>query len=45
MEDAGRIPRGVLEPAAEYALFTLSPGAVSDPVETPRGFWIVKRIE
>lgn len=45
MEDAGRIPRGVLEPAAEYALFTMAPGGVSDPVETPRGFWIVKRIE
>jgi len=45
MDDAGRIPRGVLEPPAEYALFTLSPGAVSDPVDTPRGFWIVKRIE
>jgi hypothetical protein len=45
MEDAGRIPRGVLEPASEYALFTLSAGGVSDPVDTPRGFWIVKRIE
>jgi hypothetical protein len=45
MEDAGRIPRGVLEPAAEYALFTLPAGAVSEPVDTPRGFWIVKRIE
>jgi hypothetical protein len=45
MEDAGRIPRGVLEPAAEYALFTLSAGGVSDPIDTPRGYWIVKRIE
>jgi PPIC-type PPIASE domain len=45
MDDAGRIPRGVLEPSAEYALFTLSPGGVSDPVDTPRGYWIVKRIE
>jgi hypothetical protein len=45
MEDAGRIPRGVLEPASEYALFTLAAGSVSDPVDTPRGFWIVKRIE
>jgi len=45
MDDAGRIPRGVLEPPAEFALFTLSPGSVSDPIDTPRGFWIVKRIE
>ena len=45
MDDAGRIPRGVLEPAIEYSLFTLTPGAVSDPLDTPRGFWIVKRIE
>jgi hypothetical protein len=45
MEDAGRIPRGVLEPAAEYALFTLGAGGVSDPVDTPRGYWIVKRLE
>jgi hypothetical protein len=45
MEDAGRIPRGVLEPASEFALFTLAAGGVSDPVDTPRGFWIVKRIE
>ena len=45
MDDAGRIPRGVLEPAVEYALFTLTAGGVSEPVDTPRGYWIVKRIE
>jgi hypothetical protein len=45
MDDAGRIPRGVLEPSVEYALFTLSAGGVSEPVDTPRGYWIVKRIE
>ena len=45
MEDAGRIPRGVLEPAVEYALFMLPRGSVSDPIDTPRGFWIVRRIE
>jgi hypothetical protein len=44
-EDAGRIHRGVLEPNAEFTLFTLTPGGVSDPVDTPRGFWIVKRLE
>jgi hypothetical protein len=45
MDDAGRIPRGVLEPAIEYALFTLGAGGVSEPLDTPRGYWIVKRIE
>jgi hypothetical protein len=45
MDDAGRIARGYLEPSAEYALFTLTAGGVSEPVDTPRGYWIVKRIE
>lgn len=45
VEDLGRIPRGVLEPAAEYAVFTLPKGEVSEPVETPRGYWIVRRID
>jgi hypothetical protein len=44
-DDLGRIPRGVLELAPEYALFTLPAGGVSEPVDTPRGFWIVKRLE
>jgi hypothetical protein len=45
IENAGRIPRGVLEPAPEYVLFSLPKGGVSEPVDTPRGFWIVQRIE
>jgi len=45
IENAGRIPRGVLEPAPEYVLFSLAKGGVSEPVDTPRGFWIVQRIE
>ena len=45
MDDAGRIARGYLEPSVEYALFTLTAGSVSEPVDTPRGYWIVKRIE
>jgi len=44
-EDIGRIPRGVLEASAEVAIFSLSAGDVSDPIETPRGFWVVKRLE
>jgi hypothetical protein len=44
-DDVGRIPRGVLEPAVEYMLFTMPVGSVSDPIETPRGYWIAKRTE
>jgi hypothetical protein len=43
--DKGRVPRGILEPAAEYVLFTLPKGEVSsEPVDTPRGYWILRRI-
>jgi parvulin-like peptidyl-prolyl isomerase len=42
--DAGRIPRGVLEPAVEYLLFSLEKGAVHpEPIDTPRGYWVVRR--
>jgi parvulin-like peptidyl-prolyl isomerase len=44
-EDVGRIPRGVLDPRTEMAVFSLPPGTVSDVLETPRGYWIVKRID
>lgn len=44
-DDLGRVPRGVLEPAPEYVLFTMPAGTVSEPIDTPRGFWIVKRID
>lgn len=44
--DAGTMPRGVLEPALEYALFTLKRGEVyGSPLDTPRGFWILRRNE
>jgi PPIC-type PPIASE domain len=44
-DDAGRIDRGVLEAQTETVLFALSAGQTSGPIETPRGFWIVKRTE
>jgi hypothetical protein len=44
-DDVGSMKRGVLEPAPEFVLFSLNAGDVSDPIDTPRGFWIVKRIE
>jgi hypothetical protein len=44
--DAGRIPRGVLEPPIEYVLFMLDKGTVSPAViDTPRGYWILRRNE
>jgi hypothetical protein len=44
--DAGRIPRGVLEPAVEYVLFSLEKGAVhAEPIDTPRGYWVIKRVQ
>lgn len=45
MENAGRLARGFIEPAPEYVLFSLPKDGVSEPVDTPRGFWIVRRIE
>jgi hypothetical protein len=44
-DEIGIIYRGSLEPAVEYVIFNLAPGTVSDVIDTPRGFWIVKRIE
>jgi hypothetical protein len=44
-DDIGRMPRGVLDPRTEAAVFNLASGEVSDVLETPRGFWIVKRLD
>lgn len=44
-DDVGHVSRGTLEPAPEYVLFSLAVGKVDGPVDTPRGYWIVKRIE
>ncbi|HKY40939.1 MAG TPA: peptidylprolyl isomerase [Polyangiaceae bacterium] len=44
--DAGRVPRGVLEPPIEYHLFTLDKGKVHpEPIDTPRGYWVLRRNE
>jgi hypothetical protein len=44
-DDVGHVKLGILEPAPEFVLFTLPVEGVGGPVETPRGFWIVKRLE
>jgi parvulin-like peptidyl-prolyl isomerase len=44
-EDFGSIQRNILEPAPEFVLFSLGVGEVSDPVDSPRGFYVFKRIE
>ncbi len=42
--DAGRISRGILESAPEFVLFSLAKGEVSsEPVDTPVGFWVLRR--
>jgi hypothetical protein len=44
--DAGRLPRGVIEPPIEYLLFMLEKGKVHpEPIDTPRGYWVVRRNE
>ena len=44
--NAGRMPRGMLEAAAEYVLFSLAKGEVAaEPVDTPRGYWVMRRID
>jgi hypothetical protein len=43
--DIGRLPRGVLDPRTEVSVFALAPGEISDVLETPKGYWIVKRLE
>lgn len=45
VEQAGSMVRGVLEAGPEYTLFSLEVGAVSGPVDSPRGFYIFKRLE
>jgi hypothetical protein len=44
-DDVGHVKLGILEPAPEFVLFSLPVDGVGGPVETPRGFWIVKRLE
>jgi hypothetical protein len=44
LNDAGSINRGILERSVEYQLFTLEKGKVyPEPIETPRGYWILRR--
>jgi hypothetical protein len=44
-DDIGHVPRGILELGTEYVAFTMPVGTVSDPLETPRGYWIIKRLD
>ncbi len=44
-ENAGDFSQGVLESSFEPTVFSLSVGEVSPPLDTPRGFWIAKRLK
>jgi hypothetical protein len=44
-DDIGRIPRGVLDPHTELVVFSLEKDGISEPLETPKGYWIVRRAE
>lgn len=42
--DVGWVGRGVLERGVEYPLFTLPVGeTLKEPLDTPRGYWVVRR--
>jgi peptidyl-prolyl cis-trans isomerase SurA len=43
--DLGFVDRGTLFPAFEEAAFQLSPGQVSDVIETPVGFHLIQAVE
>jgi hypothetical protein len=44
-DDVGRVKLGILEPAPEYVLFSLPVDGIGGPIDTPRGYWVVKRLE
>jgi hypothetical protein len=43
-ENAGHIGIDILEPAPNYLLFSSQIGAVSGPVDTPTGYWLLKNL-
>jgi hypothetical protein len=46
VDNAGAVPRGILEKPLEYVLFTLDAGQLySEPLDTPRGYWLLKRLK
>ncbi len=44
-ENIGWLKQRILERAVEYSVFSLDKGAVSStPIDTPKGFWVAKRL-
>ncbi len=44
-ENGGKMYRNILRPRLEFTLFSMKKGEVSGPVDTRRGFWIIRRIK
>ena len=45
-DDVGWVRRGILEKRVEYEVFRLEKGTLaSEPIDTPRGFWVVRRLQ
>jgi hypothetical protein len=45
-DNVGWIKQRILERSVEHSVFSLEKGQISDaPIDTPRGFWIVKRLK
>lgn len=45
-DDVGWVRRGILEKRVEYEVFRLEKGTLApEPIDTPRGFWVVRRLQ
>ena len=43
--DLGYVEKGTMHPSIEEAAFSLKPGEVSDVIETPQGFAIIRALD
>ena len=43
--DIGYVEKGSMNPAIEEVAFSLKPGEISDVIETPQGFYIIRALD